>query len=342
MRNNTAIVLVLAYPETIVMVSEEWFSPYLKYLGVGKKDYLRAGHAALVLIDKKKGDLEYHDFGRYITSEPNGRVRGAKYDGELIFPLKAKIVGDKIQNIKEILNFLSVNPKLTHGEGKLVASVCDQVDYEKAKNHIQKMQRQGGIRYAAFLKGASNCARFVTTTLIASVTNNKIRKKLILSQNFTPSTVGNVVVSDTRNHVYEVNDGVISEFKSTKFKENKKYLFDRLLNHQVNLVGTMNPKSVKGLHQNAQWLSGIAAGAWYELTNHSDLQENEFRFRRVSPYGNVDIDAVFTSKNGFTLENDFKVIHNSNCYYCTVEQEGRILQLGYLRDFSLKQMEHLV
>ena len=37
---------------------------------------LRAGHAALVLIDKEKGDLEYHDFGRYITSEPNGRVRG--------------------------------------------------------------------------------------------------------------------------------------------------------------------------------------------------------------------------------------------------------------------------
>jgi len=332
MANNTGVILVLAYPETIVMVSEEWFSPFLKYLGVGKKDYLRAGHAALVLIDKKKGDLEYHDFGRYITSEPNGRVRGAKYDGELVFPLKATIDNGEVQNLNEILSFLSVNPKLTHGEGKLVASVCGQVDYEKAKDHIQKMQRQGGIRYAAFLKRASNCARFVTTTLIASVTNKRIRKKLITSQNFTPSTVGNVVVSDTENQVYEVVNGMISKFKSTKFKENKKYLFDRLPEHQISLIGTIEPKSIAGVHQNAQWLSGIAAGAWYELTNQNDLQENEFRFRRISPNGNIDIDAVFTTKNGFTLEKEFKVIHNSNCFYCTVEQNNKIMQLGYLRD----------
>jgi len=334
MVNNTGIILVLAYPETIVMVSEEWFSPFLKYLGVGKKDYLRAGHAALVLIDKKKGDLEYHDFGRYITSEPNGRVRGEKYDRELRFPIKAKIINNRIQNLNEILEFLSVNPKLTHGDGKLVASVCSQIDYEKAKNHIQNMQRHGGIRYAAFLKRASNCARFVTTTLIASVTDIRIRKKLITSQNFTPSTVGNVVVSDTENKMYEVKDGVISKFESTKFKENRKYLFDRLQGHQINLVGTIESKSIAGVHKNAQWLSGIAAGAWYELTSYDGLQENEFRFRRISPNGNIDIDAVFTTKNGFTLENDFKVIHNSNCFYCTVKQDNKIMQLGYLRDFN--------
>jgi len=333
MVNNTGFILVLAYPETVVMVSEEWFSPFLRYIGVGKTDYLRAGHAALVLIDKKKGDLEYHDFGRYITNEPNGRVRGAKYDRELRFPIKALIENNRIQNLNEILEFLSVNPKLTHGDGKLVASVCSQVDYEEAKHHIQKMQRQGAIRYAAFKKNASNCARFVTTTLIASVTNNIIRKKLITSQNFTPSTVGNVVVSDTENQVYEVSGGVISNFISTKFKENKKYFFDRLPNHKVNLVGTITPKFVPGLHENAQWLPGIAAGAWYEFTSDNRLRGNEFRFRRISPSGNVDIDAVFTTKSGFILEKKFKIIHNSNCFYCTVEQDGKIMQLGYLRDF---------
>lgn len=334
MGNNTGIILVLAYPETIVMVSEEWFSPFLKYLGVGKKNYVRAGHAALVLIDKKKGDLEYHDFGRYITNEPNGRVRGAKYDKELKFPIKATVVNNRVQNLNEILEFLSVNPKLTHGDGKLVASVCDQVDYEQAKNHIQKMQRQGAIRYAAFLKNASNCARFVTTTLVASVTNNRVKKKLVSSLGFTPSTVGNVVLSDTNNQVYEVRDGVISKFTSTKFKENKKYLFDRLPEHQVCLIGTLTSKPVEGLHVNAQWLPGIAAGAWYEFTLDVRLNDNEFRFRRISPNGNVDIDAVFVTKNGFTLEKEFKIIHNSNCFYCTVEQDNKIMQLGYLRDFN--------
>jgi len=334
MVNNTGIIIVMAYPETIVMVSEEWFSPFLKYLGVGKKDYLRAGHAALVLIDKAKGDIEYHDFGRYITNEPNGRVRGEKYDRELRFPVKAKIVNNRIQNLNEILEFLSVNPKLTHGDGKLVASVCDQINYEQAKKHIQKMQRQGAIRYAAFIKNASNCARFVTTTLIASVTIERIKKKLISSQNFTPSPVGNVVLADTCNQVYEVVDGVISMFESTKFKENKKHFFDRLPGHEVNFIGTLSPKSVGGLHKNAQWLSGIAAGAWYELTTDSKLNNNEFRLKRISPNGNVDIDAVFTTKNGFTLEKEFKIIHNSNCFYCTVEQDDKIMQLGYLRDFN--------
>ena len=74
--NSTGIILTLAYPETIVMVADEWYSPFMKYIGIGKKNYVRAGHAALVLINIETGILEYHDFGRYITSEPNGRVRG--------------------------------------------------------------------------------------------------------------------------------------------------------------------------------------------------------------------------------------------------------------------------
>ena len=70
--NSTGIMLVLAYPETVVRVSDEWFSPLLPYVGIGKKDFVRAGHAALVLIDKSSGVLEYHDFGRYITSLGTG------------------------------------------------------------------------------------------------------------------------------------------------------------------------------------------------------------------------------------------------------------------------------
>ena len=86
--SNSGIILTLAYPETIVMISKEWFSPYLRFLGIGKKNYVRAGHAALVLINKATGVLEYHDFGRYITPEPNGRVRGKDTDNELDFGCK--------------------------------------------------------------------------------------------------------------------------------------------------------------------------------------------------------------------------------------------------------------
>lgn len=334
MGENTGIILVLAYPETIVMVADEWYSPYLKYFGIGKKNYVRAGHAALILINKEKGDLEYHDFGRYITSEPNGRVRGVRYDRELTFPLKAEIVSGEIKNINDILYFLATNPKITHGDGKLIASVCDEINYKKAKEHINEMQNTGLIRYAAFIKNASNCARFVTSALIASVTDLKIKKKLIRSQLFTPSTVGNVVISDTKSMVFQVSEkGEVAQFTSTVGKVNRQCFLDRLPEYSPNFIGTLNSKSVKGLHPNAQWLSGIAAGAWFELTKPLSLAESEFRFRRISPNGHIDVDAVVESETEFFIDEQFVVQHYSNCLFCTVEQNKKVFKLHYLRGY---------
>ena len=184
------------------------------------------------------------------------------------------------------------------------------------------------------LRDASNCARFVTSTLIASINDQGIKKKLKKSQFFTPSTVGNVVISSTKSKVYEVtSEGVVGEFKSTVSKENRKYFLDRLHSHQPNFIGTLEPKTVDEIHNEAQWLSGIAAGAWHEFTFHESLEVNEFRFRRISPYGNIDVDAVFSLDAGFLLEKKFKVIHYSNCLFCTVKQNDNIYVLNYIRDF---------
>jgi hypothetical protein len=322
--DNTGIILTLAYPDTIVMVSEEWFSPYLRYLGVGKKNYLRAGHAALVLIEKSTGVLEYHDFGRYITPEPTGRVRGRDTDNELHFPLKAEIAHNEIKNLDAILEYLGTHPKITHGDGKLVASVCNAVNYKKARAHITSMQEKHFIRYAAFVKDACNCARFVTDTLIASVTDAKIKKRLKNSKWFTPSTVGNVLLADTENHPYEVSEmGEITKFTGSQRSENIRCFLDKLKDHEVNLVGTQHPKPVNDLHEKAQWLSGIAAGAWFEL--HKKGHDVEYRFRRVSPYGNIDIHDVFTVEDdSFDYDLEFEFIHYSNCKFFHVKQNERI------------------
>ncbi|WP_100610991.1 DUF6695 family protein [Confluentibacter lentus] len=317
---NTGIILTLAYPETIVMVSNEWFSPYLRFLGVGKKNYLMAGHAALVLINKETGLLEYHDFGRYITSEPHGRVRGKDTDNELDFPLTAKIKDGNIENLNEILEFLGTHPKLTHGDGKLVASVCNAIDYQKARTHITQMQEQHFIRYAAFIKDACNCARFVTDTLIASVTDLKIKKKLETSNWFTPSTVGNVLLANTEAHAFEVSEkGVISKYTGSQKRENMRCFLDKLENHQPNFIGTLEPKPIADLHENAQWLSGIAAGAWFEL--HETSSNSHYRFRRISPHGNVDVDAEYVvDDSAFNYHKPFEFVHYSNCKFFHVKQ----------------------
>ena len=175
MQNKDAIILTLAYPETIVSHAEEWYSKFLRFAFVGSKKHVRAGHAALVLINKSTGVLEYHDFGRYITPSPNGRVRGKETDFELNFPIRTEIEDDKIKNLDEILKFLATNPKLTHGDGDLYASVCNSINYDLARTHITGRQNDGFIRYAAFISQACNCARFVTDALIASVTNENLK-----------------------------------------------------------------------------------------------------------------------------------------------------------------------
>lgn len=324
--DNTGFILTLAYPDTIVMVSEEWFSPFLRYIGVGKKNYLRAGHAALVLINKETGILEYHDFGRYITPEPTGRVRGCDTDNELHFPVKADIENDTIQNLDDILEFLATHPKLTHGEGKLVASVCHAVNYKTARAHITEMQNKHFIRYAAFIKDACNCARFVTDSLIASVVDTSIKKKLENSKWFTPSTVGNVLLADTESYVYEVSEtGVISQFTGSQKSENVRCFLDQLKGHEPSFIGTLEPKSVDGLHENAQWLSGIAAGAWYEL--HKTHQELEYSYRRISPYGHIDVDAVFrVEEDTFDYYLEFEIVHYSNCKFFHVKQGGEVFR----------------
>ncbi|WNH09351.1 DUF6695 family protein [Thalassobellus suaedae] len=324
--NNMGIILTLAYPDTIVMVSEEWFSPFLRFVGVGKKNYLRAGHAALVLINKETGVLEYHDFGRYITPEPTGRVRGRDTDNELHFPIKAQIENETIKNLDVILEFLATHPKLTHGDGKLVASVCNVVDYEKARTHITKMQNKHFIRYAAFIKDACNCARFVTDTLIASVTDLKMKKNLENSKWFTPSTVGNVLLSNTGDYVFEVSEtGKISEFKGSQKSENMRCFLDKLKDHKPNFIGTLEAKSVHGLHEKAQWLSGIAAGAWFEL--YKVGHDVEYHFKRISPHGNIDVhDKFVVEDDAFDYDLEFEFVHYSNCKFFHVEQNGKVFR----------------
>lgn len=321
--SDSGIIIILAYPDTVVTVPDEWYAPFLRFFGIGNKYCLRAGHAALVLINKETSELAYHDFGRYITPKPTGRVRGKETDNELDFPLKAKINNNKISNLDEILIFLATNPKLTHGEGKLIASVCNAIHYRKAKAHIKKMQEKQFIRYAAFIKNASNCARFVTNSLIAAMTDAEIKKKLMHSNWFTPSTVGNVVIADTEDYIYEVSEtGMISEFKGSVQSENRRCFLDRMKHIRPNLVGTLKPMANKMISSHAQWLSGIAAGAWFELCKTDE--DEVYRFKRISPHGNIDCDALFKVEDAtFDYKLPYKFLHASNCKFLNIEQNSK-------------------
>ncbi len=321
---NSGIIITLAYPDTIVRISDEKVAPYLKYINVGCENYLRAGHAALVLIDIQTDKLEYYDFGRYTAPKGYGRVRGKITDHELDFPLKGKMKDGRLINLDEILIFLATHPNLTHGEGKLVASVCKAVNYKLAKEYILQLQHKEFVKYGAFLKKGSNCSRFVTDILIASINIKKKTKALIRSKRFTPSTVSNVVIANTEQMVYEVSEsGIITEFTSTSKAENRRCFLDKLSDYEPNLIGNIKSKPVEDIAKHAQWLEGIGAGAWFEL--HKTESTLEYGYKRISPHGNVDVDAIYKiTESGFNYHNDYKFIHYSNCQFFHVEQNGSI------------------
>lgn len=332
---NDGIIIILAYPETIVSHAEEWYSKFLSFFFIGNRKHVRAGHAALVLVNKSTGVLEYYDFGRYITPSPNGRVRGKETDFELSFPITAEIKDNRIVNLDEILKFLATHPKLTHGNGNMYASVCDVINYQKARAYIESIQNQGFIRYAAFVKNASNCARFVTDVLITSVTNSSIKSKLIKSKGFTPSTVGNVVIADTGNYVYIVSDiGKISKFNSTVSRLNRQMFLDTLKGHDRGLTGNLEPlhNHVKGDH--AQWLGGIGIGAWFEV--HNIDSKIEYRFRRISPDGHVHCDGIYKlTSQGFDYNSSYTLLHYSNCKSFHIKQNETTYRFEYLKNFDL-------
>ncbi|OBQ54669.1 hypothetical protein VQ01_11015 [Tamlana sp. s12] len=321
---NTGIVITLAYPDTVVRLPKEWYAPYLRFFGIGTKNYVRAGHAALVLVEKETGALDYYDFGRYIVPAPFGRVRSYETDNELEMPFKAEMEKGVIKNLDDILKYLVTHPKITHGEGAMLASVCSSVDYNKARSFILNLQGQNAVRYAAFKREASNCARFVADTLLASVTDARIRKQLKKMQRFTSSTVGNVLLSDTEDAIFKVSEnGDISKFKGSQKSENLRCFLDRLKGFQPNLKGNLLSKEVEDISEKAQWLSGIGGGAWFEL--HKTDDDSNFRFRRISPYGRVDCDAYFqVDKKTFCYDSDYEFMPFSNCKSFQVKQNSSV------------------
>src|SRR5690606_40823378 len=98
--------------------------------------------------------------------------------------------------------------------------------------------------------------------------------------------------------------------------------------HRPTPEGTLLPKPVATAHAHAQWPSGIAVGAWFEL--HTTSYEKVYRFRRISPYGNVDVDAHYELvTEGVNVRFAYRFGLYSNCAFFHVEQQERVYKFTY-------------
>lgn len=317
-------ILVLAYPDTFVRMSDEWQCRVLPKLGLGTSDYIKAGHAALVLIDDETQEANYYDFGRYVTPNGKGRVRSALTDVELRLPFRADLVSGELKNLEEFMVWLSTNPKKTHGEGRLLASVCDNVDINKARRFVLDLQAKGSIRYGAFAKEASNCARFVTDTILASTSNRKIISALKRNKSFTPSGVGNVEKAAS-TYIYQVLDGQVDYYKGSVLKENLTNYFDKR-------VPTNGHSAPKELPEQVQTLTGIGSDAHFLLQKHAQ----GYTIRRYNHFGERDFEGIFNVDDpSLDLQRPYQFAYDSHCLYCHIEQDGKRYRLEFQKEIEM-------
>lgn len=320
---NTGIIIPIAYPDAFVRYSEVGFQKHiLSSIGVGRNGFVKAGHALLLLINKKTGYVQYFDFGRYVTPPGYGRVRSAITDVELEIPIKAKFdTSFRLINLKEILIWLEAYPEKTHGEGKMVASISDNIDYDKAHNYLLSLQNQGSIPYKTFGNIGSNCSRLVTDTLLQGTTSKTVYNPLKRNNKFTPSPLGNVKYGATTKIMFEVFKGEFKEYRKSILRENLINFFtpNSLTSEVVQLPNKINE---------AQLLEGVGASAYFEVEYSNN---NEYKIKRYNSKFEKDFEGFFiVDKSGFDIYKDYQFVYDCNCNYCHIKQEQIIYRFDLI------------
>ena len=334
MQNSDGIIVILSYPDTIVRPAYwERSSRIWPLIGIGGKHAVQAGHAAILLIKKEHAEINYYDFGRYITTYGNGRVRSKETDPELNVTINPEFKNGELINLKEILTWLDNHPEKTHGEGRLVATINSEINYKNAKDFINTLIKQKEIPYGVFIKNGTNCARFVTDTIIASSTNNKIKSHLKNSNLFTPSPIGNVIKATTTNEIYKVENQLIELYKNRSILKEYRTSFFNSFDVEPNLIGTELPNKKVFDLKSGNWLGGIGSGAWFKI--EEQINEKTYKIRRYNPEGINDFEGLFIINDIlFNYNETYNFIHPTNCKEAFIKQNDNVYILKHQQEKS--------
>ncbi len=331
-QRSTGIFITLAWPDCFARSYGGYLDKAMGFIGAGTQSRFKVGHAALVLIEKQTGIIEYFDFGRYMTPEFKARVRGQNTDPDVAISLKAQFdKTGKLSNLEDILIFLESIPEVTHGEGRMLASASDEIDYAKAKEHILAVQSRGSVRYGPFTLRGTNCSRFVRDAFLAGTYNRRLWLRNRFPILGTPLTVGNVVNSTPSGEMWIVEQGKVLPYPGGRRKTilelfQSNFGLDGELT-EINLVGNMlEPERPKEVPAQANWLSGVGAGAWFHIEKTS--KPDEFRGQRYDACGTIRYSHIFRLQSGqFDAQRPYELVHDCHAERKTVLQDGLIVVL---------------
>ena len=308
--SKSGILIALAYPDHFVRATEGKYNEFLRWVGIVNKDYVRAGHSALALIQRSTGRIFYADFGRYLTPYGHGRARTYLTDPELHVDFLATFNNyGECDNLEDILNFFDTRPQLTHGSGRCYAGVFD-VDFESAWEYIFRTNQKGSIKYGPFQPKGNNCSRFTWNALRKSCKNPWLRFKLYYR--FVPSIMPlDLVMSAPNGRRFLVENGRLHPVKFGQWDIWLR-LWEKYGGESQNHLYLDHDPELKG-----NWIESVGDRAFFAMVeSFKDTMLIERRDERLR----LVFRRMYNIPGGFDPEGDFEFTYDSHAQFCTLLQ----------------------
>ncbi|MBL1409626.1 DUF6695 family protein [Sphingobacterium faecale] len=336
--------IILTWPDATIRGDEKWMM-FFKKIGIVKNLNFKVGHTGVVIVDHRNGNMLFYDFGRYIAPRGYGRARSQFSDPLLEIKIKAKFSSRKIGNLPEILEHFEGLKTAMYGEGKLLLSIVDRINFSMARAYGDQCVMQGTYPYGAVARNNNNCSRFITRMLIKSSQRFHFWHMINLPETIKCSPVSNLVntVSDRMIYSYTPEDG-LAHFRMNRFQSFwflVKQLGDNVFKSKADLlptdqiIGAVNYRSKPiTVPKDAMYLGGVGDGAWYTVCPGENKQ---FTIKRFTTSGKLEYVVLGEAEDSFDPTEAFEITYDSNLLFTHILQRGNKLRIKHLQQLELKE-----
>lgn len=334
--------IIMAFPDFYTVPDGGWHIWVCERLGIIKQGLVPGGHAAMAIIHKETGEIEYADLGRYTAPKGLARLRTKNTDPDVKIEIKGKFDAEgNLTNQEEIIRYFDSNRDIVQSIGAMYASFNATINYNKVMKYIHEMERKGSVVYNAFGKDYTNCARFVRSALLAGNVDPKTQRRLKYTPEPTPCPLGSVLYGSSAGEVFRIWNGDMRPEKRNLVQLMFKYFFTNAPNeHNIKFKSANGAfdAPAEGLpeYPNAQWLGGLTKGAWFVVEKPADLiEQKEFRIRKITAKKQKIFDYVFrVTDETFDINKPFEVTYDCTALFCTLIQNGKKYVFEYERPFK--------
>ena len=330
--NNTpARLLIMAWPEAVAMTDGGWYDGFLKAMKINTSGAHKAGHAAVSVINMETGEIHYSDFGRYIIPFGTGRARSVETDPDLGLEIRADIKDGEVSNLEDILKFMVAHEPF-HGSGPLWATLADEiVSLEDTLDYIRVYQERGDVVYGPFVKGGSNCSRFVCDVAKNMLEEKRKIRQLKYPMIITPTPLGNIYCSSLgRTPIYKVNldksiETINYKWEAPSVNMLKAIFLEAPDGLSTSRIGTLEaPPRTPKVPKSAIWLAGLGAGAWFSIKRKYD---NLYEVERRDMNGELEFKKeYYAERDDFDILKPYEVQYNTNARWAHVKQNEEIFR----------------